>query len=311
MYKILISNSGFGDACQEALNLLKKNAQVIENIEKIKFSETDFFNHQIHDVDILIAGTEKISKNVIDRASKLKLIGRVGVGVDNIDLECTRARKINISYTPDAPSMAVPEFTVALILNLIKGISFSDCKMHHKIWYRPMGRTLSACKLGIVGAGKIGAKVINLMTTLEPSLKVFFYDPHIESVENAQKISLNDLFQSCDIISLHLPLNKVTKNLINKNLLNKMPQGSYLVNTSRGGIVDEASLYDALRKNLAGAAIDVFEKEPYNGNLCELENCILTSHIGSMTRETRTLMETQITEDVLNFINNKPLVRSL
>ncbi|ARN85048.1 NAD(P)-dependent oxidoreductase [Candidatus Nucleicultrix amoebiphila] len=309
MKKILISNVGFGEACPSALTLLKENAYVIENKNNIKFTEADFFNHQIHDVDVLIAGTEKITRTLIESATKLKLIGRVGVGIDNIDLDVVQAKKIKISYTPDAPSTAVPEFTIALILNLIKGVSYSDRKMHQKIWHRPMGRTLSKCKIGIIGAGKIGSSVIKLITSLAPTLEVFFYDPQIECIKNAQKISLNDLFQICDIISLHVPLNEFTKNLVDTNLLSKMPQGSYLINTSRGGIVNEASLYDALKSNLAGAAIDVFEQEPYMGKLCELENCILTSHIGSMTRETRGLMETQIAEDVINFIRNKPLMR--
>jgi len=109
---------------------------------------------------------------------------------------------------------------------------------------------------------------------------------------------------------LHLPLSSSTYHIVSKTQLDFMPQGSYLVNTSRGGIVNEKALYSALQSNLAGAAIDVFETEPYTGILCDLQNCLLTSHIGSMIVETRAIMEQQILEDVINFINNKPLLRS-
>ncbi|MBS0185070.1 MAG: lactate dehydrogenase [Proteobacteria bacterium] len=311
MLNILISNIGFGEAAPDALKSLQKNAQLTENKEKKRFSEEDFIE-KIKDSHILIAGTEKITKSVLEQAPHLKLIARVGVGVDNIDLEEAKKNAVSITYTPDAPSESVPEFTLALILNLIKGISISDHKLHEKIWYRPMGRMLSSFKFGIVGAGKIGSKVIQMIKAISPLSDIFFYDPYVTHISNATKCSLERLFRESDVVSLHLPLNASTKSLVDLNLLKTMKQGSYLVNTSRGGIIDENALYQILQtKHLAGAALDVFEIEPYNGNLTELENCLLTSHLGSMTHEVRKLMENQVSEDVLNFIQGRPLRRPL
>ncbi len=311
MHNILVSNIGF---CSKSPNLLKELqnfGNVFLNTEGIRYTEKDFIEH-ISDADVLIAGTEKITRSVIEHAPHLKLIARVGVGVDSIDLEAAKEKKISISYTPDAPSEAVPEFTLALILNLLKQISASDRKMHQKIWHRPMGHMLSSLKVGIVGAGKIGAKIIQLIKLIVPSSDILFYDPYVEFTEHATKCSIEHLFRESDLISLHLPLNAKTKGLVGGKLLSLMKKESYFVNTSRGGIVDESILYQMLKSNhLAGAAIDVFETEPYQGRLTELENCLLTSHLGSLAQEVRDLMEEQVVEDVVRFLKGEPLLRPL
>lgn len=309
--KILISNIGFGDASSQAIGVLENKALVIENKDRRRFTEEDFIK-TIQDVEILIAGTEKITTSVLENAPCLKLIARVGVGVDNIDLDAAREKKISICYTPDAPSESVPEFTLALIFNLLKGIGESDRKMHQAKWHRPMGRMLSSCIVGIVGAGKIGSKVAQLIHSLSSSTTVLFYDPYVEAIPSAEKCDLEDLLKRSDVVSLHLSLNAGTKGLINEDLLSKMKQGSYLINTSRGSVIDEGALYTALQtKHLAGAALDVFNVEPYNGALTELDNCLLTSHIGSMTHEGRALMENQVAEDVVRYLDNQSLLRSL
>lgn len=311
MPNILVSNMGFGMASPKSLTKLQSLANVILNEKNIRFSEQDFIE-KISKVDILIAGTEKISRSVIEAAKNLKLIARVGVGVDNIDLDCARENKISICYTPQAPSESVPEFTLSLILNLIKNIHISDRKMHEKVWHKPMGRMLSSMKVGIVGAGKIGAKVIFLIKSISPKTEILFYDPYLESLEHAVKCDIEHLFRECDIVTLHLPFNHQTKGLIDGGFLNMMKKGSYLINTSRGGIVDETALYQSLENHhLAGAAIDVFEEEPYSGPLTDLDNCITTSHMGSLTREVRALMEEQVVEDIEHFIKGYPLIRPL
>ncbi len=311
MPNILVSNIGFGIASPESLTKLQSLANLTLNEKNIRFSEQDFIE-KIAGTDILIAGTEKITQSVIKSAKNLKLIARVGVGVDNIDLDCARENKISICYTPGAPSESVPEFTLSLILNLIKGISVSDRKMHEKVWHKSMGRMLSSMKIGIVGAGKIGSKVIRLIKSISPKTEILFYDPNLESAEQAIKSDIERLFRECDIVSLHLPLNDQTKGLISDSLLSIMKKGSYLINTSRGGILDEEALHQFLRNNhLAGAAIDVFENEPYNGPLTDLDNCLTTSHMGSLTKEVRALMEEQIVHDIELFISGDSLIRPL
>lgn len=312
MHNILVSNVGFGEASPTSLGILHNLGNVVLNEEKIRFREQDFIK-KIFDKNIVIAGTEKITKSIINSAKNLKLIARVGAGIDNIDLDAAKEKNISICYTPDAPSQAVPEFTIALMLNLLKGISLSDRLMHQNIWYRPMGKMLSSMAVGIIGAGKIGTKVINLIKLVSPGSKVFYCDPYVEFIENATKCDIKELFCNSDIVSVHLPLNSQTKGLITLDLLKLMKQGGYLVNTSRGGIVDEIALCELLKNNyLNGAAIDVFDQEPYQfGVLTELNNCLLTSHIGSLTTEIRGLMEEQVTEDILRFIKNQPLLRPL
>ncbi len=311
MPNILVSNISFGVASPESLTKLRSLANVVLNEKSIRFTDQDFIE-KISNVDILIAGTEKITRSAIEVAKNLKLIVRIGVGVDNIDLDCALENKISICYTPEAPSESVPEFTLSLILNLIKGISVSDRKMHKKNWHRPMGRMLSSMKIGIVGVGKIGSKVIRLIKSISPGTEILFYDPYLESAEQALKCGIEQLFRESDIVSLHLPLNDQTGGLVDGGLLSSMKKESYLINTSRGGIVDEAALYQSLKNNhLAGAAIDVFENEPYHGPLAELDNCLTTSHIGSLTQEVRALMEEQVVEDIESFICGQPFIRPL
>ncbi len=311
MHNILVSNIGFGKASAKALAELKSIANVSLNDAGTRYSEEDFLN-KISDAHIIIAGTEKITKIVMQSAKNLNLIARVGVGVDNIDLAYAQDKKINISYTPEAPSTAVPEFTLALILNLLKGIPISDRKAHQSVWHRPMGRMLSSMKVGIVGAGKIGSRVMQLIQSISPTTSIYYYDPHVASVPGAKRCELAELFREVDLVSLHIPFNENTKGIIDERLIASMQPGSYLVNTARGGIVDENALYKfATNKHLAGVALDVYEQEPYNGPLAELDNCLLTAHIGSATEEVRAIMEEQIVEDVIRFIKKQPLLRPL
>lgn len=311
MPNILISNVGFGDAFPQGLEYLKSLGNVCENTAKKRFSEKDFID-VISNKEILVAGTETISRPVLKSAKKLKLICRVGVGVDNIDLEYAHQKKISISYTPDAPSESVPEFTVALLLNLIKGIHASDRQMHVYNWHRPMGHMLASMTVGIIGVGKIGKRVIQLIKSISPSTNIFYYDPTVKKLSGVTACDLSLLLSESDVVSVHVPLNIQTRGLINRDCIKKMKPGSYLINTSRGGIVDEDALYTALDSNhLAGAALDVFNVEPYKGPLSTLDNCLLTSHIGSMTFEVRQLMEKQVIEDIKNFLEGKKLVRSL
>lgn len=311
---VLISNVGFGKASPFALEEIKKVASITENKSNQKYFEENFLQN-IGNADILIAGTEKITRKVMQAAPKLKLIARVGAGTDNIDLAYAKERNLLITTTPSAPSEAVPEFTLALILNLLKNICLSDRNLHSKTWLRPMGQMLSSMKIGIVGLGKIGSKVATLINAISPTSEVLFYDPFVSEAfnNNVRKIDALDLLAcQANIISLHLPLNTSTYRLIDAQFIAKMKKNSYLINTSRGHIVDEEALYRALKtEHLAGAALDVFETEPYQGRLTDLDNCILTSHISAMAKEVRQLMENQVAEDVIRFIQHQPLLRPL
>lgn len=311
MPNILVPNIGFGIASPGSLETLKELGSVTLNEKNVRFSEDDLIA-LIPNADILLVGTEKITARILGHAKNLKLIARLGVGVDNIDLEAVKQKGISITYTPEAPSKSVPEFALALMLDLLKGISLSNLKMHAQTWHRPMGRMLSSVTVGIIGAGKIGKGLIELIQKISPSTPICFFDPFVDHMDGVEKCDLDKLLLKSDVISLHLPLTKDTQKLINKDLLIKMKKDSYLMNTSRGAILDEDALYEVLASgHLAGAALDVFENEPYTGKLTHLENCITTAHIGSLTQEIRALMEEQVTEDIQRYVKGQDLLRSL
>lgn len=284
---------------------------MVENLAGVRFDE-DRFLDLVTGVHVIIAGTEKITARVIQAAPDLRLIARVGAGVDSVDLPSAEAHKVSVTYTPDAPALAVPEFTLALMLNLARRVSASDSAMHQGGWFKPVGDSLGDLHVGIIGAGKIGRRVIGILRTLYPQIEISFYDPSVPMIEGIRKCDFDTLIRGADIVSLHVPLTEATKNLLNRQVISCMKRGSYLVNTARGGIVCEEALYEALKSgHLAAAALDVYEQEPYNGVLRSLENCVLTSHIGSLTKQVRAIMEQQIAEDVIRFFGAYELLRSL
>jgi len=309
--KILISNAGFGACNPQALLLLKERFDVIENTAGVRFDDDQFLKFS-DGVSAIIAGTEKVTSKVIESSKGLKLVARVGAGVDSVDLAAAKEQKVSITYTPDAPAMAVPEFTLALMLALVRKVAVSDSAMHRGQWLKPTGDSLGDLHVGIVGAGKIGRRVIEMLLAIYPGIRISYYDPSVAQIAGAHKSDLDTIIRETDILSLHIPLMESTKNLLNEQTISQMKPGSYIINTSRGGVVDEKALYDALkREHLAGAALDVFEQEPYKGDLKDLDNCILTSHIGSLTKQVRAVMEQQVVEDVVSFFETKNLSRPL
>jgi len=311
--KVLVTTHPFGQIDELPIRLLEKSG-VDFTINPLgrKFTESDLIEF-VQQFDILIAGTEPITSNVINSAGKLKLISRVGIGLDNIDLVAAKRKGIVISYTPDAPAPAVSELTVGLIFSLLRFIHLSNLKMHRSEWKRYFGRRISDVTFGIIGAGRIGSRVIESLLLLGArNILVNDLDMNI-SIKYAKngKISFvekDQIYRNCDVISLHVPLTKFTENLINKNVLSIMKREAVLVNTSRGGVVDESALADSLLSGfIGGAAIDVFSEEPYNGPLSLVENCLLTSHMGSMSVDCRGKMEIEATEEAIRFIKGETL----
>tara|TARA_B100002019_G_scaffold177483_1_gene153227 strand:- start:5119 stop:6036 length:918 start_codon:yes stop_codon:yes gene_type:complete len=302
MMKIFISTIPFGSN-PKALALLKENnIDFLINQFDRKVTEDDLLSI-ISDFDGLIAGTEPITKRVIDCARNLKVISRLGVGTDNIDIKYAQSKNIEIEVTKDAPTNAVAEHTIALMLNLLRNINSSDKDLKKGIWQKKMGKEISQCVIGVIGAGKIGNKVIGLINSFQPK-QIFYSDPFIELDERlAKKTNLNYLLRHSDIITLHLPLNANTKHLIGMKELSLMKSDSILVNTSRGDLIDEGALHQCLLKNsIGGVALDVFSKEPYKGELTNLENCLLTPHISPMTEQARSNMEIASVENLLKHL---------
>jgi D-3-phosphoglycerate dehydrogenase len=261
---------------------------------------------------VLIASTEPITAEAMDAAPDLRLITRVGIGLDNVDLIAARDRNIAVSYTPDAPSPAVAELTIGLMFDLLRGISRADRLMHSGVWARLLGRRLDGLTVGILGVGRIGRRVIQILSSAFPNTTILANDlvpdHSLGKTCRVQWVDKKTIYSMSDIITIHLPLTKDTRNLITEREIGRMKASASLINTSRGGIVDEAALASALTAGrLRGAAIDVFEEEPYSGVLTSVEQCILTCHMGSMSEDCRSAMEREAVEDVLRFVRGEPL----
>lgn len=268
----------------------------------------------------IIAGLETYNAEVFDVCPNLKVISRVGSGIDNIDLQEAKKRGIIIFNTLHEPADAVAELAVAQMINLLRHTqkypqllpSFKNMPNKALLWKRRIGKNLKDCTVGIIGHGNIGRQVHNLLGAF--GAKVIIHDINYRDLpyggeyapSHMNLVDLHILLHYSDIVTLHIPLNPPNNtNFFNRNLLKNMKKGSYLINTSRGGVVNEADLFEYLTNgHLAGAALDVFEDEPYFGNLRFLDNVICTPHIGSYTEETRKAMELKAFENIVHYLVN-------
>jgi D-3-phosphoglycerate dehydrogenase len=250
------------------------------------------------DVVGIIAGLEEYDSDVFNFAPRLRVISRCGSGIDNISNELIESDKIRIFSTLDAPTDSVAELTLGLILNLLRQVNQNDSNIRMGFWDKKYGSLLGSKTVGIVGLGRIGRRVANLVSAF--GAKILYYDLKTVSEVNFEFTSIESLLANSDIVSIHLPYNDSTKNIMNANRLRLMKKDSYIVNTSRGSLIDEAFLYKMLEeKQIAGAALDVFSEEPYRGPLIKLSNVLLTPHIGSYTSEGRLKQEEQSINNLL------------
>ena len=267
----------------------------------------DEIKEKIGDFDIVVVRSRtKITKEMIARANKCKIIARVGVGLDNIDVDAAKAKGIRVIKAVEGAMNAVAELVLGLMLSLSREIPRADREIRNGKWLKKelMGTELSGKYLGIVGLGNIGKKLAKHARAL--NMNIIGYDvipiPDDFSREvGLIKADLNTLISSADYISFHVPFTKSTHHLVNSHLLAKMKKNACLINTSRGEIIDENALYDALKEGkIAGAALDVFESEPATGNkLTSLPNVICTPHIGAQTKEAQALAANVIAEKII------------
>lgn len=305
MSKALITTVPFGDKDSIPFDLLNEaGIEYVINPLKKKLTEDELWG-MIQGYDYLIAGTERISAKVLERADQLKFISRVGIGLDSVDLIAAQRKGIKVSYTPDAPAPAVAELTLGMMLTLMRSLHISNQQLHEGKWERIFGRRLGDVTIGLIGLGRIGKRVFNHLEGFNvPKILVNDIVNGSDTFGglNVQWASKECIYKESDLISLHLPLNSQTRNLIGKNELLSMKKDAVIINTSRGGIINEKDLYEVLKSgHLAAAGIDVFEQEPYDGPLKEISNCLLTAHMGSMSIDCRTKMEIEATEEVVRF----------
>jgi len=309
MPKVLITTVPFGAINRLPLDLLENaNIEYVINPLNKKLTEGELLD-LITDFDAVIAGTEEITESVMIAATKLKLISRVGIGLDSVDLLAAEKLNIGVSYTPDAPAPAVTDLTMGLMYSLLRKIHEANLNMHDGNWRRFFGKRLVDCTVGIIGAGRVGSGVIKNLKALGCE-KILYYDKNVRLQESQELVfaQKEEIYTTADIISLHIPLDPETKNMVTLSDMKLMKKEVSLINTSRGGIINEQDLSEALKERLiGGAAIDVFNLEPYQGILSQYDNCILTSHMGSMTTDCRSRMEIEATEEVIRFLTEQTL----
>ena len=258
---------------------------------------------------IIVRSKPKVTRRVIEAAPKLRVIGRAGVGLDNIDLDAAKERGIKVVNSPAASSRSVAELVFGLLFAVARKIAFADRKMREGVWAKKqcMGIELEGKTMGVIGFGRIGYNVAKIANAF--GMRVLLYDPY-PNEERAREVggtfaSLEDLLKESDVVTLHVPLVDATYHLINEERLKLMKPTAILINAARGAVVDNNALVKALQEGwIAGAGLDVYEEEPLPKDhpLTRLDNVVLTPHIGASTEEAQMRAGVQVAEQIVEIL---------
>jgi D-3-phosphoglycerate dehydrogenase / 2-oxoglutarate reductase len=300
-YRVLICDS----IDNSGIESLKKSGMIVDYQPDINSAQLGLVAKN-YDV-LVVRSRTKISKEIIEAsAQNVKIIARVGVGLDNIDVKEAEARKIRVINSPEAAANSVSELVIGLMLSLARKIPFADTEMKRGNWVKKdlVGIELRGKYLGIVGVGSIGRNIGRMGKALRMNLighDIFPIDKDFIKEVGLIVTDFNTIIESADFITCHVPLTPETRKMVNREEFSKMKSTAFLINTSRGEVIDEEALYDALsNRKIAGAALDVFETEPpTNNKLLKLPNVICTPHIGAQTYEAQELASIVIAEKII------------
>lgn len=309
--KVLITSRSFGKIGDTAQRILEEGGIEIVN-KSVNFDQAEF-ERIIPEFDALIIGAHEFEEKDMERCPKLKIICKHGVGLNNIHLEKARELGIAVTNAPGTNSNAVADLTFGLMLSVARKISHSSALVKEGVWKSHIGEDVCGKTVGLLGFGAIARKVANRAKGFD--MRVLAYDPYVKELPEEYKgfvtlCSLEDVIRGCDFLSVHLPLTEETKNMISAKELSMMKPGSYLVNTARGGIVNEMDLYEALKSNhLNGAAMDVVENEPMTADhpLLSLPNVVVTPHIGMYSKEAISAVSEICAKNVVACLTGQPL----
>lgn len=287
------------------VEILTKAGMIVDYQPEISFEKLQSL---VNGYDVLVVRSRTtVSKEVIEKGNSLKVIARVGVGLDNIDTNYAKSKNVEVINAQEAAINAVSELVIGSMISLARLIPFAHSELSKGNWIKKslIGTELSGKYLGIVGLGNIGRNVGRIARALR--MNIIGYDIYPISREYINEVGminadLNTLVESSDFITIHVPLSSDTYHLFDGNLLSRMKKSSYLINTSRGGIVDETALYDLLKdQRIAGAGLDVFEVEPpVDKKFLEMPNVLCTPHIGAQTKEAQELAARVIAEKLIH-----------
>lgn len=302
MSVVAISTGSFGKESARPLELLRAAGFEVRPNPTGRTLTSDEAKEHLQGVVGLVAGTEKLTRDVLTACPQLRCISRVGVGIDGVDLIAAKELGVIVVNTPEAHVDAVAELTMAGLLSALRAVPRSDASIRGGGFEKPMGRLLRDKSVGFIGFGRVARALVKLLAPFGGER--WAYDP-AQDAAAAQALgvrygSLEEVLAASDIVSLHLPYSKAAHNLIGAEQLARMKDDALLINTARGGLVDEAALLAHLQGHpKAGAYLDCFEKEPYQGPLAQVKNAVLTAHIGSYAREARIRMEVEAVENLL------------
>lgn len=304
MYRILATPRSFKSEGPH-LELLRSHGCTVDLFSKDHPLSSSELREKIPGYDALILGLDHCDASVIEVADKLKVISRNGAGYDNVDMEAASSKNIVVMYAPGMNTIGVAELTMGLMYSLARDLPTISTAAKQGNWQRDQGWELSGKTLGIIGLGAIGREVAK--RALANDMRVIAFDPYAKTYSSVELTNLENVIQQADIVSLHTALTPETHHLMNAERFVHMKNGAYLINTARGGLVDEMALYDALKSDkLAGAAMDAFEIEPPEGNpLLELDNFIATPHIGANTKESVARANLQAAKNVLDILQGR------
>ncbi len=303
MYRVLVSDK----ISQEGVDILKEESHI--EVEVSFGMSKDELKRIIGDFDgIIIRSATKLTRDVLEEAKNLKVIGRAGSGLDNVDVEFATRRGIVVMNTPGGNTITTAEHAISLLLSCVRKIPQATASMKEGKWEKSkfIGVEVTDKVLGVVGLGRVGSAVAERAKGLK--MRVLGYDPYI-SQERAEHlgvklVNLDELLKESDFITIHTPLNESTRNLIDKSAFSKMKRGVFIVNCARGGIVNEMDLYDAIKEGIVqGAALDVFEKEPPERlPLFDLDEVVLTPHLGASTHEAQKKVAIDVAKQIIDFL---------
>lgn len=262
-------------------------------------------------ISAIVVGAKKITPDIMSALGQNKIVAKHGAGLDNIDIEYATQNNIAVTFTPEANVQAVAELTIGLIFSIARKIPLACSSMKNGYWQCFLGKEVYGKTIGVVGTGKIGKAVLKKLSGMDVDIIVFDTVPskEVSSLPNVRYVDLEELLANSDFITLHVPLTKDTYRMIGEKELKFMKPSSFLINTSRGGVVDERVLFKFLSaKKISGAALDVWENEPpesISAELLKLENVIPTPHIGAYTEEAINRMGYQCAMSIVDFFNGK------
>ena len=284
-------------------NLEKEVVERIEKLGGVTFLPEDL-NAALKDAEVLaVRSGTKVTKELLENAPNLKLVARAGVGLDNVDLEACGERGIKVINTPGASTISVAELAIGLMIVLMRNAVLGHEQVRKGVWDRKalVGQELYKKTLGIMGFGRIGSAVAARGRAM--GMGVIAFDPFVKEEGDADLVKLEDLLKKADVISLHMPVTPETTEIINKESISKMKDGVFIVNTARGGVINEADLAEALKSGkVAGAALDVTAKEPPEGTILEAPNVILSSHVGASTKQAQLRVGEELVEKLAQFV---------